>query len=159
MVIAHNIRSSHNIGALLRTADGLGIQKVYITGYSPYPKHEGDARLPHIAERLHNQIHKTALGAESSVQWTHADLNVVLDRLVAEGYELAILEQSSSSIPLNTFRAQGSVALVLGNEVDGVDQELLERIPTHLEIPMHGKKESFNVVAAASMALYHLRFL
>ena len=68
--IAHNIRSAHNIGSLLRTADGLGIRHVYMSGYTPYPKQPNDARLPHIADKASKLIHKTALGAEMSVEWS-----------------------------------------------------------------------------------------
>src|SRR5579885_2599476 len=71
VLIAHDLRSTHNIGSLLRTADGLGVEKVFITGYSPYPLMARDDRLPHLAQKLDRDIHKTALGAEQSVAWEH----------------------------------------------------------------------------------------
>lgn len=157
ILIAHNIRSCHNVGSLLRTAEGLGIAKVYFTGYTPYPLKGGDRRMPHIARKLHAQIHKTALGAEDMVDWRHNDdIDSVISQLKEDGYEIAALEQSDRSTPLPDFQSTGKTALIVGREVEGVEQEVLERCDKIIEIPMKGKKESFNVSAAAAMAMYHL---
>lgn len=154
-VIAHNIRSTHNIGSLLRTSDGLGVSKVFFTGYTPYPAKPDDARLPHIADKLTKQIHKTALGAESSVTWHQADeVAPVLDTLRSQGYIIAGLEQTQNSISLPDFKCPEKLALLIGSEVTGIDKELLQHLDICLEIPMVGKKESFNVVEATTMALY-----
>ena len=159
MLIAHNLRSTHNIGSLLRTAEGLGITKLYITGYSPYPIHEHDVRLPHIAQKLDAAIHKTALEAEKLIDWEYVeDVFTVLSLLKGDGYTLCALEQTPSAVSLPDFKVPDKCALLLGSEVTGVPPELLEIIETHLVIPMYGKKESFNVVQAAAMALYHFRF-
>lgn len=160
VVIAHDIRSTHNVGSLLRTCEGLGVAQVYFTGYTPYPAlPSGDMRLPHIAQKLTNQIHKTALDAETLVPWTHADdVTACLQQLKSDGFSLVALEQSSSSIALPDYTPPEKVALLLGREVEGIDPQLLELCDTTLEIPMFGRKESFNVVQAAAMALYHLRF-
>jgi 23S rRNA (guanosine2251-2'-O)-methyltransferase len=159
-VIAHNIRSAHNVGSLLRTCEGLGISKVYLTGYTPYPMHANDERLPHLAAKIDRQIHKTALGAESLIAWEHqAELLPIIEQLKEKGLQLVALEQSARSVSLPGFTPSKRIALILGNEVEGVDKALLELMDTVLEIPMSGKKESFNVVEAASMTLYHLRFM
>jgi len=159
ILIAHDIRSCHNVGSLLRTADGLGVEKVYLTGYTPFPVGPDDTRLPHEAARLDKQISKTALGAEKTQPWEHiASLDDVLAMLQEKGYTVAVLEQSPTSVKLPDFSPPTAVALLLGSEVDGVAPELLARIPLHIEIPMFGRKESFNVVQAAAMTLYHLRF-
>lgn len=159
VVIAHNIRSTHNVGSLLRTCEGLGITKLYLTGYTPYPKLVNDDRLPHIAEKLHKQINKTALGAEDNVPWEHhANISALLSELVAAGYSLAALEQSDTSVPLPSFITPPKIALLLGEEVNGISPDLLKLCSDTLEIPMFGKKESFNVSVAAAMALYHFRF-
>lgn len=160
VVIVHDIRSTHNIGSLLRTAEGLGVQKVYLTGYSPYPKTKQDQRLPHIAEKLTKQIHKTALGAETNHKlWQHHDnLEQLIDDLKDQEYEIVALEQARRSTKLPAYHPHDKVAILLGREVEGLEPALLERCDVTVEIPMFGRKESFNVTEAASMALYHCRF-
>jgi 23S rRNA (guanosine2251-2'-O)-methyltransferase len=160
ILIAHDIRSTHNVGALLRTADGLGIKKVYFTGYTPYPKTKNDTRLPHISEKLTRQIHKTALGAETSTQWEYNDnLKQLIYDLQDQHYMVIGLEQQKDSIKLPDFEAPQKLAILLGREVEGIDANTLKLCDEIVEIPMHGKKESFNVVEAASMAMYHCVFL
>ncbi len=157
VVIAHNIRSTHNVGAILRTADGFGVTNVFLTGYTPYPTLPGDARLPHLRDKLTAQIHKTALGAEATMPITQSDdLAPVLTQLKKDGYNIAALEQSPKSVPLPNFVATGDTALLLGEEVNGILPELLAQCNTIVEIPMHGKKESFNVSVAAGIAMYVL---
>jgi 23S rRNA (guanosine2251-2'-O)-methyltransferase len=160
IIIAHDIRSTHNVGALLRTADGLGLRHVYFTGYTPYPTAKTDERLPHIAEKLSKQIHKTALGAETMVAWSHIqNVHELLQSLKSQGYTVAALEQDPEAIPLPAYNPPQKIALLLGREVEGIDAELLRLCDVKLEIPMTGRKESFNVVQAAAMALYHCRFV
>lgn len=159
VVIAHDIRSTHNVGALLRTCEGLGVAHVYLSGYTPYPLAPDDTRLPHLSSKLTAQIHKTALGAEDLVAWEHMDdIANCLAQLKADDYQIAALEQTADSVPLPDYRPPGKVALLLGREVDGIDPNLLSRCDVCVEIPMLGHKESFNVVQAAAMALYQLRF-
>jgi 23S rRNA (guanosine2251-2'-O)-methyltransferase len=158
VLVLHNIRSTHNVGSILRSSDGFGVARVYFTGYTPYPVHEDDIRLPHIREKIERQIEKTALGAQKTVQWNHDEnIKKVLDDLKNKGFLIAALEQTSKAIDLNDFHPDKNVALILGNEVDGVDKEILETADIHLQIPMHGKKESLNVAIAGSIALYHLQ--
>lgn len=159
VLIAHDIRSTHNVGSLLRTAEGLGVSKVYLTGYTPYPKKTGDQRLPHLAAKIHAQIAKTALGAETSQSWEQSDdVLPVLEQLKRDSYFIAALEQSPASVKLPDFEPPVKIAILLGREVEGIDPALLSSCDDCLEIPMFGQKESFNVVQAAAMCLYHCRF-
>ena len=157
VLIAHNLRSTHNVGSLLRTAEGLGVETVYLTGYTPYPVIENDPRLPHLSRKLDAQIHKTALGAESLVDVRVSEaLNSIIDKLKADGFSLVALEQNERSIDLADFKPETKVALIVGREVEGIEPEVLELCDHIIEIPMKGQKESFNVVQAAAMALYVL---
>jgi 23S rRNA (guanosine2251-2'-O)-methyltransferase len=158
-VIAHDIRSTHNVGSLLRTCEGFGVEHVYLTGYTPYPLAPGDTRLPHISSKLTAQIHKTALDAEELVPWTHIDdITSCITKLKADGYTIVALEQTPNSIALPEFQPPDKVALLLGREVEGIDPDIIRLCDISVEIPMFGRKESFNVVQAASMALYQFRF-
>jgi len=159
VLIIHNVRSAYNVGSLLRTADGLGVDEVLISGYSPYPPMHNDARLPHIAQKTGRQLAKTALGAEDSVSWRLVGkLADTLKVLSARGFDIAALEQTETALPLNEYRPAEKVALIVGNEVSGLDETALGLSSIHLLIPMLGKKESLNVSAAAAMALFHLRY-
>jgi 23S rRNA (guanosine2251-2'-O)-methyltransferase len=160
VLIAHDIRSAHNVGSLLRTADGFGVTQVYLTGYTPYPKQTQDVRLPHLSTKLTKQISKTALGAETDTSlWTHhEDIKILLDELRANKYIIIGLEQAENSIQLPKFIPSEKVAILLGREVEGVEPELLKLCDKTIEIPMYGKKESFNVIEAATAAIYHCRF-
>jgi 23S rRNA (guanosine2251-2'-O)-methyltransferase len=158
ILILHNIRSAHNVGSILRSSDGFGTAHVYFTGYTPYPAQEDDVRMPHVREKIERQIEKTALGAQKTVPWSHNEnINKVLDDLRNKGFLVAALEQTSKATDLKKFHSEKNIALILGNEVDGVDKEILEAADIHLQIPMHGKKESFNVAIAGSIALYHIQ--
>jgi 23S rRNA (guanosine2251-2'-O)-methyltransferase len=159
VLVAHNLRSAHNVGSLLRTADGLGVKQVYLTGYTPYPKGENDTRLPHLADKINKQISKTALGAEKSEIWQHNDINETISSLRQQGYTIAALEQSKDSIELPSFHPPDNLAIMVGREVEGLEPELLASSDLILEIPMSGQKESFNVTQAAAMALYHCRYV
>lgn len=159
VLIAHNVRSTHNVGSLLRTADGLGVNRVILSGYTPYPLAKNDTRLPHESRKLDAQIAKTALGAEESVDWEHIeDVTEAIAVLKQDGYDVAALEQTGGSVALPSFSPRAKLAIIVGREVDGIESEVLAHCDYALEIPMYGKKESFNVVQAAAMALYHCRF-
>jgi 23S rRNA (guanosine2251-2'-O)-methyltransferase len=158
-LIAHNLRSCHNVGSLLRTAEGLGINEVYLTGYTPYPQQSNDERMPHLSAKITKQIHKTALGAEAMVSWQHIEaITPLLHELKSDGFTVVAIEQAPRAIQLPDFRPTDKLALLVGREVEGVEQEVLNLCDEILEIPMFGKKESFNVVQAAAMAMYHCRF-
>ena len=159
ILIAHNLRSTHNVGSLLRTAEGLGVKEVILSGYTPYPLSKTDDRLPHLANKIDRQITKTALGAEKTQAWSRsADLVASLAGLQAAGYHVAAIEQADRSIPLPGFSAPPKLALLVGREVEGIEPEILALCDQVLEIPMFGQKESFNVVQAAAMALYQVTF-
>ena len=155
IVIAHNIRSTHNVGAIFRTAEGFGVSRIILSGYTPYPTLEKDARLPHISGKLTAQIHKTALGAEQLVPFEYTELPP-LQSLKADGYKIVGLEQADRSIALAEYTPPHKIALLIGEEVHGIEDELLAQCEDVLEIPMVGKKESFNVSVATGIALYAL---
>ena len=159
VLVAHNLRSAYNVGSLLRTAEGLGVSKVWLSGYSPYPLSADDERLPHLAQKIDKQIAKTALGAEKFVAWQHEpDITRTIMGLRAEGFTVAALEQAPNATKLPDFQPPAKLALVVGREVEGIELEILAVCDHILEIPMFGRKESFNVASAAAMALYQIRF-
>jgi tRNA G18 (ribose-2'-O)-methylase SpoU len=159
VIIAHNLRSTHNVGSLLRTAEGLSVDRVFLTGYTPYPTTRDDKRLPHIHHKLTRDIHKTALGAEASGIWQHQeDIATLIARLKSDGYTIAALEQTPTAVALPDYQPPSKLAVILGREVEGVEPEVLVQTDLQLVIPMFGTKESFNVVQAAAMAMYHCVF-
>lgn len=145
-VLADNVRSMHNIGAVFRTGDAFRIDYFILCGISGQPPHP--------------EITKSALGAEESVEWRHADdafAEVV--RLKNEGWTVCVLEQTHDSIPLQEFvpgEGQEKLLLVIGNEVNGVDQKIVDIADVVLEIPQEGTKHSLNVSTSAAIALFHL---
>lgn len=155
IVIAHNIRSTHNVGSIFRTAEGFGVTKIILSGYTPYPVFSGDIRLPHIAQKLTAQIHKTALGAENIVPFEYQD-HPDITSLRDEGYRIVGLEQDSRSVLLADYQTPDRVVLLLGEEVHGITDDLRELCDDLIEIPMQGQKESFNVSVATGIALYAL---
>ena len=155
ILLVHDIRSTHNVGSLLRTAECLGVRHVIFTGYTPYPKTPNDDRLPHIADKLTRQIQKTALGAEKLVAWSNeVNPTSVIKRLRGEGYAIVGLEQTYESVPIKDFSAANKICLVLGREVEGIDPTLLALCDAVTEIPQVGQKESLNVVQATACLLY-----
>lgn len=157
VLIAHDIRSTYNVGSMLRTADGLGVRHVYMTGYTPYPNKINDIRLPHLAQKIDRQIAKVALGAERSVAWTYNEkIDSVISKLRRNGYSIVALEQTSGSVNLKTYKAPAKIALVVGSEIKGLEDNVIQLCDSVIEIPMSGKKESFNVAVAAAIGLSHL---
>jgi tRNA G18 (ribose-2'-O)-methylase SpoU len=161
VVIAHNIRSVHNIGSIFRTSEGFGVSKIYLSGYSP----SSDHGLPHVREKISRQLHKTALGAEKIVSHEYADsVEKLIISLKKSGFTIIGLEQDPRAIPLPkyhlrkgpTLTQKGEIVLLLGEEVHGITPELRDMCDALVEIPMRGQKESFNVAVAAGIALYHL---
>lgn len=155
-LVLDNIRSTHNVGAIFRTAEGFGVEKIILSGYTPYPQTENDSRLPHISEKLTQQIHKTALGAENLVPFEYVD--DIFDWLESYNSPIIGLEQAENSILLNDFEAPKEFALILGEEVHGIRPEILKHCDEIIEIPMRGQKESFNVSVACGIALYGILF-
>lgn len=166
ILVLHNIRSTHNVGSILRTADGLGVSKVIFSGYTP--RVDDMRELPHLREKLNKQIAKTALGAEKYVRnYAVDDIKTELLKLKKDGYSIAGLENNLDAdkpvlqmkmANLSQIRSalQSRVVLVLGEEVEGIEKSLYEIIDVFLEIPMAGRKESFNVSVATGIACYVL---
>lgn len=140
----HNIRSMHNVGSTFRTADALGAGTIYISGYTPRPPRA--------------EISKTALGAEEHVTWESVEnISDQCAELKENGYQIISLEQTHSSILLDKFNPKSEkICIILGNEVTGVDDELLTLSDSVVEIPQFGIKHSLNVSVAAGIALYAL---
>ncbi len=157
IVIAHNIRSTHNVGSIFRTCEGFGVKLIILSGYTPYPKIVDDSRLPHISEKLTKQIHKSALDAESLVPFVYQEVPD-LEALKTDGYRLIGLEQDDRSAMLQDYVAGDKIALLLGEEVEGLTPELRAACDDLIEIPMQGQKESFNVSVATGIALYGLLY-
>ena len=159
-LLLHNIRSTHNVGAIFRTAEGFRVQQIILSGYTPYPKTTNDPRLPHIADKLTSQIHKTALGAEYMVSFKYYETLDEWLSLNNDTTKLPIvgLEQSDRSVMLPNFTPPEEFALLLGEEVHGIENQYLSSCDHLIEIPMHGQKESFNVSVATGIALYGLNY-
>jgi 23S rRNA (guanosine2251-2'-O)-methyltransferase len=143
-VIAHNIRSLWNVGSIFRTCDGFGVKKLFLTGYTGRPPRK--------------EITKTALGADEFVAWEHVDEPMrVIEDLKKEGVQIVSLEQTDSSIEISDFEPKFPLCLILGSEIAGVRDDLLESSDAVVEIPMLGQKESFNVAVSTGIALNELR--
>ena len=159
-LVLDNIRSCYNVGAILRTAEGFGVERVILSGYTP--RVQDVNLLPHLREKLDKEIHKTALGAEDMLEIDSSDdIKSELLRLKNEGWQIVGLENNLDSdklLRLNDGSLKGrmtdKLVLVLGEEVHGIDHSLHEIIDLFVEIPMKGKKESFNVSVAAGIAIY-----
>ncbi|MFH1099117.1 MAG: TrmH family RNA methyltransferase [Candidatus Uhrbacteria bacterium] len=155
IAILHNIRSAHNVGSIFRTADAVGIKKIYLCGYTPGPfDPRGNLRQPFA---------KVSLGAEQSVPWEHCQSTTrLLDRLRVDGWKIFMVEQAAASTPYYRVRLskmqKSRVALVVGNEVKGLSRAMLRRADRILEIPMRGKKESLNVSVAFGVVSYALEY-
>lgn len=150
-IIVHNIRSAYNVGAIFRTADGMGVKKVYLTGYTPSP-HDERKILQTSAQRM---IAKTALGAEKSVEWEyHEKVLVLIKELQGRNVEIVALEQDARSVDYMEYFPEKSVALILGNEPAGMEKEVIDSCDMIVEIPMYGKKNSLNVAVAFGIAGY-----
>ena len=146
VVVLDNVRSAHNVGSAFRTADSLKADKVWLCGI---------CAVPPSAE-----IHKSALGAEDSVSWEHVgDTMEAVRRLKEEGYAIVSIEQTVNSVMLDTFRPEKGrkYALVFGNEVSGVAQEVVDASDFSLEVPQYGTKHSLNVSVTVGVILWHMR--
>lgn len=157
ILLLHNIRSIHNVGSIMRTAEGFGLKSVVFSGYTPHPRVDNDPRLPHIVEKIERELHKTALDAEKILQVSYySDPLEVVAEFRQAGYQILALEQSVTSVNLRQFKLNQPSLLILGEEVHGVTPELLQTSDVTLEIPMSGQKESFNVSVATGICLYQL---
>jgi len=142
-VVLDNVRSMHNVGSVFRTGDGFAIEKLVLCGITACPPHR--------------EIEKTALGATLSVDWVHFEKTTeAIENLRSNGYTIIAIEQAKNSTMLNTFTPdpEKKYALIFGNEVDGVSDEVMSMIDECIEIPQFGTKHSFNIVISAGIVLW-----
>ncbi len=142
--VIDNVRSIYNVGSMFRTSDAARIEHLYLTGYTGTPDHK--------------DLHKTALGAQDTVRWSHHDTVLpVLADLRAQGYTLAALEITDDPTPPRDVPAEAfPLALVVGNEVEGVRDAIIDTVDIALEIPQYGAKQSLNVAVAYGIAVFDL---
>jgi len=148
-ILLHNIRSTHNVGSIFRTADAVGVDKIYISGYTPTPIDKFG--------RFRKDIAKVALGAEKNVGWEQIDdSKKIIKKLKKENYQIIGLEQAKNSVDYKKVKTEKKILIVVGNEVGGIDREILKLCDVLAEIPMKGKKESLNVSVAFGVALFKM---
>ena len=146
-VILHNIRSASNVGSIFRTADGAGVSKIYLTGYTPTPVDRFG--------RINPKIKKTSLGATESIPWERVPIvDELLSCLREKGVAVVAVEQHERSIQYKEYKQESDTAYLFGNEVDGVSDVHCKGANAVIEIPMAGKKESLNVAVVAGIVLY-----
>lgn len=152
-LVLDNLRSCHNVGSIIRTANGFNCQDFIFLGTTPYPKLKNDQRLGYLISRSNKKIAKTSLGSEKEIRGEYfQNTDDFLEKYA--GRNLICLEQTSNSQPLHDFQLPANSYLILGNEIDGVSKNLIESATTCLAIPMLGSKESFNVAIATGIVLY-----
>ena len=143
IVVLDNVRSLHNVGSIFRTADAFLLQAVYLCGITSTPPNA--------------ELHKTALGAENSVEWIYfEETQKALEELHKEKYKIFAIEQARESLPLNTIQlnSEEKYAIVLGNEVKGVQQAVVDACDGCIEIPQYGTKHSLNVSIAGGIVIW-----
>ena len=147
-ILLHNIRSSHNVGSIFRTADAAGVRQVYLSGYTPTPEDKFG--------RMQKDIAKTALGAESFVPWRYSkEPSGILRQLRADGWQIVGVELDARATDYRKFRRKNNVLYVFGNEVRGLSPAMRRACDSLIEIPMRGKKESLNVAVTAGIILFN----
>ncbi len=144
-VILNSIRSNYNVGSIFRTSDGAMIEKLYLCGYTPHPPKK--------------EILKTALGSTESVAWEYvSDPKEIVTKLKKEGVKICALEQTNKSVPhYNLQPADFPICLLVGNEITGVSQDLIDMCDLSIEIPQYGIKQSLNVAVAYGVAIFEMR--
>lgn len=142
-LLLDNIRSLFNVGAIFRTADAGGINKIILAGITGKPDNE--------------KVKKVALGAEESIPWEyHHQAWRVVEKLKKKGFQIVALEQTKESLPYDKFKPKFPLLLIVGNEIKGVSKSLLKRADKIIHLPMAGKKESLNVAVATGIAIYEI---
>jgi len=149
ILILPDIRSAINVGAIFRTADAVGINKIYLVGCTPRPTDQFG--------RIQKDIAKSALGAESWISWDYKKTLIpLIKNLKKDGYEIVALEQDEKSIDYRKYKKPTKLAFILGPEVTGLDKKILNICDKIVEIPMYGKKESLNVSVACGISLFKI---
>ena len=147
IVIIHNVRSVQNVGAMFRTADAAGVDKIYLTGYTPTPVDRFG--------RIRRDLAKSALGAEEFVKWeSKKNILPLLAKLKREKFQIIAIEQDKKSIDYKKVKLKNRNAFIVGTEVSGIPKNILQKCDIIAEIPMRGKKESLNVSVALGVALF-----
>lgn len=148
-ILLHDIRSTHNVGSIFRTCDALGINKIYISGYSPTPLDKFN--------RPRKDIAKVALGAEKTIEWEYiANPKKLINEMKKNGVLIVAIEQSEKSIDYKKVKIKYPVLFLVGNEVDGISKPILSLCDVVAEIPMEGEKESLNVSVAFGVSLFRM---
>lgn len=156
-LILDNIRSLYNVGSIFRIADGAGIEKVYLTGITGYPRMTNDARKPWEIESVSKKIAKIALGAEKEVTWEYFEnAEVLVKKTKEKGIQIIALEKTEDSTNLYQTKITFPIAVIVGHETDGVSPTLLQLADKIVHIPMFGQKKSLNVATATAIAVYEL---
>jgi 23S rRNA (guanosine2251-2'-O)-methyltransferase len=146
-VLLHNIRSTHNVGSIFRTADCAGAEKIYLSGYTPTPTDRFG--------RAQKDIAKTALGAEKILPWNYySSPSKIVSELRRNGWNIVGVEQDKRAVDYRKFKVHKPTLFIFGNEVRGVSAALRKQCDTIIEVPMHGEKESLNVSVAAGIILF-----
>jgi len=149
VLILPDIRSAINVGAIFRTADAVGIDKIYLTGFTPRPTDKFG--------RIQKDIAKSALGAEGWIPWEYfVDLEKLLLKLKKDGFQIIAIEQDEKSVDYRKIKAKDKTAIILGGEVKGLSKEILNKCDVVAEIKMYGKKESLNVSVACGVVLFQI---
>ena len=152
-LILHRIRSAYNVGSMFRTADGIGVDKIFVTGYTQAPskkKYEFQSK----AEKM---LSKTALGADKYVDWEkEKNVSKIIEKLRKEGFQIVALEQDEGSVSYKKFKPNKKIALIVGNEPRGIDGRILKKCDKIIDIPMRGNKKSLNVAVAIGVAGYEI---
>ncbi len=149
VLILHDIRSAQNVGSLFRSADAAGIPKIYLSSITPAP-------LDRFG-RYRGDIAKTALGAERTIEWSmYEGITALIGQLREQGYQIIAIEQSPMAVDYKSVELRPKTAFVLGNEVDGISNDVLQQVDIVAEIPMRGSKESLNVSVAGGIALFRI---
>ncbi len=155
--ILHNLRSLENVGLFFRLADAIRAEKIYLTGYTGYPRKAADGREERIIRHAEKEIEKTAIKLVPFVPWEQQeDVSKVLGGLKANGYQLIAVEQTDESIDYTQAPYRYPLALLFGHERTGVEEELLGECGLAIHIPMEGMGNSHNVAMSAAIISYHI---
>lgn len=150
ILILHNVRSAHNVGAMFRTADGAGVSKIYLAGYTPAPKDRFGRPQP--------EIEKTSLGAHQAIPWEQVNsIETLIAQLQEDGICVVAVEQGARAVPYYTLSTERPVAFIMGNEIEGVPEAVQALCDVVVAIPMSGMKESLNVATTAGIILFAYR--
>lgn len=142
-IVLDNVRSAHNIGSVFRSADAFAVEKILLCGITAVPPNR--------------EIHKTALGATETVEWSYYEsTKEAVEACKKDGFTIVLIEQTTDSIPLQDYFPDGPIALVFGNEVEGVSDDVLPLADQAVEIPQFGTKHSFNISVCAGIVMYDL---